>query len=292
MKSRKQLNVFLPLVPAIAYFFVVTRLSDIVNIKLLLVSGLLCYLSGVSVYDSVGLMSLNHYRSSFSSLAASPLFLLAACLLIEWGLFSLRNEHFYLLMPELAMDAAPIIIMIAYMDCFHKKKTGKHSKIAICLYCALSVLFFLCALNYAFAFSYIFMDIKNQELYSYLSIAFMSLITIIGLEIILSPKNVTMINSLIVFSLLIRAAMNYEEYMSELLLRVIYAEHSASALLYFKAVCFSAFASYPVAILFALLFLGPVLNKSSLGNSEESTDFIKVRHTEDGFEIPPNVPSL
>lgn len=292
LKSKKLINVLLPLLPAIAYFFVVMHLSGEVNIKLLLLSGVLCYLAGVSVYDSVGLISLKHYRSSFNSLVAAPFFLIAACLLIEWELFDLRNEHFYLLMPEFAMDAAPVIIMIAYIDLFHKKKTGKHFRTAIYLYIAISIFFFLCSVNYAFAFSYIFMDINKRELYSYLSIAFMSLVTIIGLEIILSPKKTAMINSLIVFSIIIRAAINFEEYMSGMVLRTIYVERAASALLYFKAICFSVFASYPVAILFSLLFVGPVLNKASFGDKDESTSFIQVRHMEDGFEIPPNTPSL
>ncbi len=293
MKNKKLVEILLPtLLPAAAYSFVVIYFSDSVDAKLLLLSGTLGYLSAFCIYDSVCLLSIKHFRGAFKSLAAAPFFLIAACLLFEWQLFDIRNDHFYLLLPELAMDTAPIIIMIAYIGLLHRKIAGKHFKLIAYLYAASSIFFFLCSLDYSFSFSYIFLDIVNCELYSFLSMAFMLLMAVIGLEIMLSPKKVSMINSLIVASLVIRIAINFEEYTSGMVLRAIYIKPVVSVGFYIRSMLYSVFASYPTAILFALLFIGPVLSKASFGNGDESAGFIHIRQTEDGFEIPPNTPSL
>lgn len=292
MKYRRILNVILPFITAAFFYVAVMYFVGSINTRIFLLSGIFCFFAGVSIYDSVELLVEKHYKSSRNSLSVVPIFLLVSVICYELGLFEIRNDSYFNMLPEFSVEIAPVVIVIAFLDVYHKKKTGEHSKSLVFICFLLSLLLFIGTVNYAFSFSYIYLNITLHQIYSYLAILYITMITLAAIEIIFSSEKVRLYNAFIVHALIAEIAMNILEYINGIVLSAITVNITVTPALYFRATVFSIFTSFPVSILFALLFVGSVLKKATFGDYDNSQTFFTVKHTEDGYEIPPNTPSL
>lgn len=252
-------------------------------IPLILIS-LLCALSITNIYWSLGFFKRNDNKLGLFVALSSFMLYLAALLLYEWILFDIRDDKYSRLMPELMFEYAPVLIAIAYSDLFSIKTQSKHSLISLLAFFALAVAIVINAIHYAFSFSYIYLYITHHGIYSWFSILYIAAIVLCGLLIIFSSKNKKYIFSFFAFSMFLKILVSFIElsfgyYSSPLTIAVIS-----------KNIAISLFTSFSLAILFALAFVYKAISNMKPKSENSSKTAIIIRKTEDGYEIPPNLP--
>lgn len=252
-------------------------------IPLILIS-LLFALSIANIYWSLGFFKRNDNKLGLFIALSSFMLYLAALLLYEWVLFDIRDDKYSRLMPELMFEYAPVLIAIAYSDLFSIKIQSKHSLILLLAFFALAIAIVINAISYAFSFSYIYLSITHREIYSWLSILYAAAIVICGFLIIFTSKNKKSVYYLIGFSMILKALISFFE------LSFGYYSAPLTIAVIGKNIAISLFTSFSLAILFALSFVYKAISNIKPKSENSSKPAITIRKTEDGYEIPPNLP--
>lgn len=252
-------------------------------IPLILIS-LLCALSITNIYWSLGFFKRNDNKLGLFVALSSFMLYLAALLLYEWILFDIRDDKYSRLMPELMFEYAPVLIAIAYSDLFSIKTQSKHSLISLLAFFALAIAIVINAISYAFSFSCIYLSITHRGAYSWLSILYAAAIVVCGFLIIFTSKNKKSVYYLIGFSMILKALISFIE------LSFGYYSTPLTIAVIGKNIAISLFTSFSLAILFALSFVYKAISNIKPKSENSSKPAITIRKTEDGYEIPPNLP--